>query len=976
MTRPTVGSQVSHYRLERVLGAGGMGEVFLARDLTLDRPVAIKFLHASADEHSRRRLLTEARSAAALDHPSICTVHEVVTDEACGDFIVMQYVEGETLAHRLRTGRLSPSEALGIVSPLFQALATAHRAGIIHRDIKPQNIILTPSGQSKLLDFGIAKRLVPEPSSEDATTASQLTGEGDVVGTLAYMSPEQVQGRAVDARTDLFSLGSVLYECLVGVRPFAGASRAETIGLLLHVDPAPPSTVVPDLGPMYDTLCADLLRKVPSERFQSADEVLGALRSLAQTSRSTETGRMPAAAAGHIGRFSRRQWAMGAAGLAVAALALSWSWLGRTALPEASPEAMQYFDKGVEKLREGSYTGAQSALMEAVRISPDFIQAHLRLAEAKAELDDSIGAQEALLRVNQLLPADARLPREDQLRLDAVRSFVLREHERAITAYEQLADREPNVASRWLDVGRAEDAAGRRVAAMAHLTRALSLDSQYAAAHQRLGVLQSQGGQGPAALASLEEAIRLHRVNSNVEGEAEATLRKAMVHTARRELDAARQALARVAEIATGPGYVSLGLRAQFERARIAQAEGLFDEAETLARAAINEAIPARMLTIASDGLRGLANSLGARGRYADADLQFERAIALAVEQKATRTEMQARLQQAAFRLQQVRFAEAIAMVEVPLTFFTERRYVRNEAEAKSILARAHEGLGQYDEARQLASAVLALATSIEDEVLTAQSLENLAGLATSLGQLPEALALRERLEKISRANNDHQTLGFDLVNRADLLVRLGRGAEAEALLDEVEQAIAAGRTAYAGRARRVALMRALRASIEGRYRDVEGFSRSATDPKAVPAGDTALFARVLAEHARAQLGGSRAAVDDIAAWPGQASTPALGRELTYWVAQTLILRRSPQEALTITQVALDAPPARTNLELRWRLEALAAQAAISTPGPGAGATMRTSARDDLQTLLRQWAGHGDAYTARPDLAALRKGLT
>jgi len=972
MTRPTVGSQVSHYRLERVLGAGGMGEVFLARDLTLDRPVAIKFLHASADEHARRRLVSEARSAAALDHPSICTVHEVVTDEDCGDFIVMQYVEGETLAHRLRTGRLPPSEAIAIVSPLFQALATAHRAGIIHRDIKPQNIILTPSGQSKLLDFGIAKRLAPEPSAEDATTALQLTGEGDVVGTLAYMSPEQVQGRAVDARTDLFSLGSVFYECLVGVRPFAGASRAETIGLLLHVDPAPPSTVVPDLGPMYDTLCADLLRKVPAERFQSADEVLGAIRSLSPTYRSTETGRMPAAAAGRSGRFSRRQWGLGAVGLAVVALALGWSWLGRGALPEASPEAIQYFDKGVEKLREGSYTGAQSALLEAVRISPDFIQAHLRLAEAKAELDDSMGAQEALLRVNQLLPADARLPREDQLRLDAVRSFVLREHERAIAAYEQLAEREPEVASRWLDVGRAEDAAGRRVAAMAHFSRALSLDSQYAAAHQRLGVLQSQGGQGPAALASLEEAIRLHRVNSNVEGEAEATLRKAMVHTARREVDAARQALARVAEIATGPGYVSLGLRAKFERARIAQAEGLFEEAETLARAAIDEAIPARMLTIASDGLRGLGASLASVGRFEDADVQLDRAIALAAEQKASRTEMQARLQQAALRLQQNRPAEIITIVEAPLKFFTERRYVRNEAEAKNILARAHEALEQYDEARQLASDVLALATSIDDQVLVAVSLESLAGQTTRLGSLPEALAIRERLEKISRAGNDHNTLGYDLVNRAELLIRLGRGEEGEALLDEVDQAIAAGRTAYTGRARRVALMRALRASIEGRFGEVEGFVRLASEPGAAPTG----LALVLAEHARARLGRSRAPVEEIAAWPSQASAPALGRELTYWVAQTLILRRTPEAALKVIQAALDAPPARTNLELRWRLEALAAQSAISAPGSGAGATMRTSARDDLQTLLRQWAGQGDAYAARPDLAALRKGLT
>lgn len=952
-----------------------MGEVFLARDLTLDRLVAIKFLITPGDEHARRRLLSEARSAAALDHPSICTIHEVVTDDACGDFIVMQYVEGETLAHRLRQGRLPAAETIAIVSPLLQALAAAHRAGIIHRDIKPQNIILPPSGQAKLLDFGIAKRLLPEPGPDDATTTSQLTGEGDVVGTVAYMSPEQLQGRLVDARSDLFSLGCVLYECLVGVRPFAAASRAEAIGQLLHVDPPAPSSVVPDLAPAYDALCADLLRKSPAERFQSADEALGAIRSLSPTGHSAGAATRPVSpATTRLRRFSMRQW--GAGGAAVAVVFLGWSWFSGTSLPEASPEAIQWFDRGVEKLREGSYSGAQSALIEAVRISPDYIQAHLRLAEAKAELDDGLGAQEALLRVNALLPANARLPREDQLRLDAVRSFVLRDHERAIDAYRQLAEREPGVASRWLDVGRAEDAAGRRVAAMAHFEQAVKLDGQYAAAHQRLGVLQSQGGQGAAAIASLDEAIRLHQAAANVEGEAEATLRKAAVHGGRREHDAARRALARVEALAGDPRYVSLRLRAEFARARLARAEGRFQEAETLSRAALDEAMRARMLTIASAGVYDLATALMVAGRYDAADVQFNRAIALAVEQKADATEMQARLQQASMRLDQDRYADVIAMVDAPLRFFTERRYVRNEAEAKSVLARAHEGLEHYDVAHQLASEVLSLATSIEDPVLIGLSLENLAGQAERLGKLPEAQALRERLEKIHRDNNDHAMLAFDLVNRAELLIRLGRGEDAEQLLIEVDQAIAAGRAGYSGRIRRVALMRALRASIDGRFGEVEGFARQAADPGAGPAGDTALFARVLAEHAKAQRGTSRAPVEAIAGRPTEASSPALGRELAYWTARTLLRRRSPVLALTVTESARTAVPAQGNLELRWRMAALAAQISSAAPNPSAGATMRTAARDDLRTLLAQWSEAGVTYIARPDLAALRKDLT
>lgn len=976
MTGPTVGSQVSHYRLERVLGAGGMGQVFLARDLTLDRPVAIKFLIATQDESARRRLLAEAKSAAALDHPAICTVHEVVRDDVVGDFIVMTYVEGETLGTRLKRGRLTPSETMALMVPLLQALGAAHRVGVVHRDIKPHNIVLTPMGLPKLLDFGIAKRILPESGSDEATTKSQITGEGDIVGTLAYMSPEQVQGQSVDVRSDLFSLGSVLYECLTGHRAFAGASRAETIGQLLHVDPPAPSSVIADLPPTFDALCTDLLRKVPSERFQTAEEVLGAIRSLSPTQRMAAAAGEPGAASW---RPSRRHWTMAVAGLAVTAvLSVTWMVMGRTSLPEPAPDAVRWFNTGVEKLREGSYAGARTALLEAVKISPDYIQARLRLAEALSELEDVDGARVELLSAQELLPANARLKESDQLRLEAVRSSVLRNHEGAVSAYLQLANHAPGDAAAWLDVGRAEDAAGRRVAAMQHFEQAVKLDGQFAAAHQRLGVLQSQGGLTASALTSLNEAIRLHGVNSNLEGEAEATLRKATVDIAARDWATAGAALGRVAEIAKDPGYASLRLRAQFGLARVAQLEGRFQEAETLFNRALEEAIKLDMGTIAVDGLRGLATALLEAGRLDDADAQFVRAIELAQEKKATRAEMQARLQRASLRLVQRRYAEAIQMVGEPLSFFTRQRYVRNEAEAKSILSRAHEALEQYDEARKLASDVLTVAESIEDQVLIGLSLDNLAGQAERLGQLPQALSFRERAERIHRAAGDHSWLAFDLVNRADLLIRLGRGQEGEVLLDEVGTAAAAGHPAYVGRRRRVAQMRALKASIEGRFSEVEALAQPAIDAASGAPGDTTLVAWVLIEHAKVQLGVSRAAVEDIAAWPARVSAPALGREMSYWAARTLLLRRRPDLARQVSEAAWGAAPAKSNLELRWRLAAVAAQTALSSPAPDAASsvTMRTSARDELQKLLDQWAGSAETYIARPDLAVLRKGLS
>ncbi len=279
MNGQTPDPRLAKYRLGRLLGSGGMGEVRLAHDVALNRDVAIKFIAADhvSDTDSRRRLVREAQAAAALDHPAICAVYEVNADSDQPPFIVMQYVEGETLASRLRRGPLEPREALMLAADIADALGTAHRRGIVHRDLKPENIMLTPSGRPKLLDFGIA-RMNALAGSELLETQTSLTGRGSIVGTPSYMSPEQIEQRAIDGRSDLFSLGCVLSECLTGRPAFSAATAIEIYAAVLHVHPAPPSAANPDLTTKYDELCRRLLAKSPADRFQSADEVLGAIR--------------------------------------------------------------------------------------------------------------------------------------------------------------------------------------------------------------------------------------------------------------------------------------------------------------------------------------------------------------------------------------------------------------------------------------------------------------------------------------------------------------------------------------------------------------------------------------------------------------------------------------------------------------------------------------------------------------------------
>ena len=221
--------RLSHYQIIEKLDAGGMGEVFLAQDLSLNRRVAIKILPSESieNERAKKRLVHEAKAAATLDHPNICTIYEV--DESSeSPFIVMQYIDGVTLSKKLRNNAITPAEVVNIGIQASEALAEAHSHGVVHRDIKPANIMITARGAVKVLDFGLAKHVLSESRLDaDAKTATLLTEEGTIVGTIGYMSPEQLRGYEIDGRSDIFSLGITLYECVTGTQPFFGNSKID-----------------------------------------------------------------------------------------------------------------------------------------------------------------------------------------------------------------------------------------------------------------------------------------------------------------------------------------------------------------------------------------------------------------------------------------------------------------------------------------------------------------------------------------------------------------------------------------------------------------------------------------------------------------------------------------------------------------------------------------------------------------------------
>ena len=283
------------YRILSSLGKGGMGEVFLADDTQLERKVAIKFLpdELQHDPVTRGRFDREAKAAAALDHPFICKIHEIteIDGRAC---IVMEHVSGQTLERVLAAGRLAPAQAIQIAAEVAEALEQAHARRILHRDLKPSNLMLTPEGHLKVMDFGLAKRMrdAGVSDSKDITPGS-LTETGTLLGTPAYMSPEQVRGESVDARSDIFSFGVVLFELLTGEHPFKRGTVSETIAAILRDPPSGGE----GSGDQIDYAIFDkLLAKSHAERYQSFDEVSVEVRRLRDVS-STWTEPVSAAAA-------------------------------------------------------------------------------------------------------------------------------------------------------------------------------------------------------------------------------------------------------------------------------------------------------------------------------------------------------------------------------------------------------------------------------------------------------------------------------------------------------------------------------------------------------------------------------------------------------------------------------------------------------------------------------------------------------
>ena len=331
-----VGQTVSHYRVLSKLGVGGMGVVYEAEDIRLGRHVALKFIpeHLAKDQRSLERFTREARAASQLNHPNICTIHDIEDNDG-HPFIVMEKLEGESLKQRIHGKAIELDDLLDIAVQVADALAASHAKGIVHRDIKPANIFLTPNGQVKILDFGLAK-LAKDGSvgtSTDSSLEESLTQVGVIPGTAVYMSPEQARSEDLDARSDIFSFGVVLFEMATGKKPFTGSNVVTTLHAVMNSKPASPRSINPAVPPELETIIGKAMEKDRNQRYPNATEMKADLARLKKVTDPTLRSGLRQVTGLHAAPHtfqkpsSKLRWILvGVAALLLAAVAAVGAW--------------------------------------------------------------------------------------------------------------------------------------------------------------------------------------------------------------------------------------------------------------------------------------------------------------------------------------------------------------------------------------------------------------------------------------------------------------------------------------------------------------------------------------------------------------------------------------------------------------------------------------------------------------------------
>lgn len=987
-----IGETVSHYRILSKLGEGGMGTVYVAEDTVLRRRVAIKSLKAGSlpgQRHFRTRFLREARAASLLNHPHIATVHDYGETKDGQPYLVMELIEGQSLSHLLRADAIPAERAVAIVKQVVQAIAEAHRHGIIHRDIKPSNIALNQRSEVKVLDFGLAKHAEPNPLTQPAGEGASATHtlEGVIIGTPSYLSPEQALGMQVDKRSDIFSIGSLLYECLTGTPAFSGQTLGEVIAQVIRDDPSPPSQLNPHVPSELDHITLKALAKKSEDRYQTAEELLADLDTVEFTRTNSVRLRPKTKRPSLLTRLATQKRQKRTAVVALSMLTLlvlgSFLWITfwRSRPREPSAEAKRLYTAGTDALRDASYLKASKLFEQAIRIDGQFPLAHARLAETWMEMDYDEKATDEMLRVTELVPNLSASSQVDLLYLQAITATVRRNHQGAIENFEKIVGQLPEdqKASAYFDLARAYERARDVKRASDTFEEVTRRDPQAAAAFLRLGTLYGRRQEDAKSAAAFDKAQALYDGKGNVDGTAEVFHQRGALLNLYDKLPEAQEQLKRALDLALTSDNKPQQIKTLLQLGNSSYSMGDIVRAEQYATRAIELARSEQLDNLTTTGLVDIGNALFLRGEYAEAEKRFEQALQIAKANKGRRAEARASLSLGSLLVQQGNGGKALTYLEPALAFYRQGGFRRETLQALLLLGYANEQQGNNEAALESFNEQLKLAQQANDSAQMAHTHAAIGLLLAHQERFTEALKHFDESYKLNQSLGLEPKAGYDLVNRGGLLWQLGRYTEArEALKQAFDVASRPGGIDKQLLAW-VHLFRAQIALSESRYGEAVAESRKAFALGGTQDKDFSVQTSLTHGLAELNSGTTRAGTVkcqtafDIATRAGH---PRLISSAQLALAEAMLAGNGDENAVTSALQAQQVFARLGSRHSEWRAWLIAAQA--SRRQRDEARVVEYAARAaGLLTALEKTFGTSDytSYLSRPDVRQYRKQL-